>query len=243
RSSPGLTSVASWRRETRYGTRAAAHSTTEHRPGTPGGHESTGRSGGVRGTDPGARRPIVLLASGAGSLAQSILDRADDPDTSYRVAALVSDRDCEAAARADRSGVPTAVVRPAEYDDRAGWDRALTETVGSFDPDWIVSAGFMRILGPAFLERFDSRVVNSHPALLPSFPGVHAVRDALAYGVAVSGCTGPVMAQRAVEVLTGDTEGSPHERIKAAEREMLADVLTAATSGRLHIEGRKVHQS
>ncbi|HJC28458.1 MAG TPA: phosphoribosylglycinamide formyltransferase [Candidatus Dietzia intestinipullorum] len=207
----------------------------------------------MRGTDPGARRPIVLLASGAGSLAQSILDRADDPDTSYRVAALVSDRDCEAAARADRSGVPTAVVRPAEYDDRAGWDRALTETVGSFDPDWIVSAGFMRILGPAFLERFDSRVVNSHPALLPSFPGVHAVRDALAYGVAVSGCTvhlvdagvdtGPVIAQRAVEVLTDDTEGSLHERIKVAEREMLADVLTAATSGRLHIEGRKVHQS
>src|SRR5699024_11389112 len=116
-------------------------------------------------SDLGARRPIVLLASGAGSLAQSILDRADEPDTSYRVAALVSDRDCEAASRADRSGVPTAVVRPAEYDDRAGWDRALTETVGSFAPDWIVSAGFMRVLGPAVLGRSDGRVVNSHRAV------------------------------------------------------------------------------
>ncbi|MBB1028738.1 phosphoribosylglycinamide formyltransferase, partial [Dietzia sp. DQ11-38-2] len=119
--------------------------------------------------------------------------------------------------------------------------------------DWIVSAGFMRILGEAFLGEFTGRVLNSHPALLPSFPGAHAVRDALAYGVAVTGCTvhlvdagvdtGPVIAQRAVDVFSEDTESSLHERIKIVERELLVDVLESAARGRLHIEGRKVHLS
>lgn len=195
----------------------------------------------------------MLLASGAGTLAQGVLDSVGDADPPYRVVALVSDRDCEAVARADRAGVPTAVVRPAEHADRAAWDRALAETVSAYSPQWIVSAGFMRILGAAFLEKFAGTVVNTHPALLPSFPGAHAVRDALAYGVTVTGCTvhvvdagvdtGPVIAQRAVDVLADDTEDALHERIKVVERETLVDVLTAAARGRLHIEGRKVHQS
>ncbi|WP_314035017.1 phosphoribosylglycinamide formyltransferase [Dietzia sp. CH92] len=199
----------------------------------------------------GASCGIVLLASGSGTLAQSVLDAATRADCPYRVIALVSDRDCEAVARAERAGLPTAVVRPGDHADRTDWDRALAETVGGFSPDWVVSAGFMRILGAQFLGRFADRVVNTHPALLPSFPGAHAVRDALAYGVRVTGCTvhlvdagvdtGPVIAQRAVEILPGDTEPSLHERIKVVERELLVDVLAAAASGRLHIEGRKVH--
>ena len=196
---------------------------------------------------------LVLLASGAGTLAQSVLDATDDPACPYRVSALVSDRDCAAVTRAAAAGIATAVVRPSDFDDRADWDRALTAAVAAHSPDWVVSAGFMRILRKAFLAEFEGRVVNTHPALLPSFPGAHAVRDALAYGVAVTGCTvhlvdagvdtGPVIAQRAVEVRPDDTEATLHERIKVVEREMLVDVLEAAARGRLHIEGRKVVRS
>lgn len=197
--------------------------------------------------------PVVLLASGAGTLAQSVLDSAAEPGCPYSIVALVSDRDCDAVARADRAGLATAVVRPADHPDRPSWDRALAEAVRAFDPSWVVSAGFMRILGEAVLGEFAGRVLNTHPALLPAFPGAHAVRDALAYGVTVTGCTvhvvdsgidtGPVIAQRAVDVLVDDTEATLHERIKVLEREMLVDILAAAARGRLHIEGRKVHRS
>lgn len=200
-----------------------------------------------------ARRPVVLLASGAGSLVQSVLDTASTPGCPYEVVAVVSDRDCEAVTRADGAGLATAVARPADHTDRPAWDRALTDTVSRFSPEWVVSAGFMRILGEAFLDRFAGRVVNTHPALLPAFPGAHAVRDALDYGVTLTGCTvhvvdsgidtGPVIAQKAVDVLPGDTEATLHERIKVVERELLVDVLQAAARGRLHIEGRKVHRS
>ena len=129
--------------------------------------------------------------------------------------------------------MPTAVVAPADFPDRAAWDRGLAEAVAVFAPDLVVSAGFMRILGAAFLDRFPSRILNTHPALLPSFPGAHGVRDALAYGVRVTGCTlhvvdagvdtGPIVAQVAVPVQDGDDEATLHERIKVAERELLVD--------------------
>lgn len=208
-------------------------------------------SAGSPDADPAGARRVVVMASGSGTLAQSVLDAADAPGCPYRIVALVSDRDCEAVARAGRADLPTAVVRPGDHADRADWDRALADVVSGFDPDLVVSAGFMRILGAAFLGRFDGRVLNTHPALLPSFPGAHAVRDALAYGVTVTGSTvhlvdagvdtGPVIAQRAVDVHPDDTEATLHERIKVVEREMLVDVLAAAARGRLHIEGRKVH--
>lgn len=200
---------------------------------------------------PAAR--VVLLASGAGTLAQSVLDSITGPDCPYRVVALVSDRDCEAVTRAANAGLATAVVRPGDHADRATWDRALRDAVRDLEPDWVVSAGFMRILGESFLSEFPGRVLNTHPALLPSFPGAHAVRDALAYGVSVTGCTvhlvdtgvdtGPVITQRAVDVLPEDTEATLHERIKVVEREMLVDVLSAAARGHLTIEGRKVYIS
>ncbi|GAA1701395.1 phosphoribosylglycinamide formyltransferase [Dietzia cercidiphylli] len=201
----------------------------------------------------GAPCQVVLLASGAGTLAQSVLDSSGGADSPYRVVGLVSDRHCEAVTRAETAGLPTAVVRPADHPDRPAWDRALTDAVRGFSPDWVVSAGFMRILGESFLGEFAGRVVNTHPALLPSFPGAHAVRDALDYGVTVTGCTvhlvdagvdtGPVIAQCAVDVLPDDTESSLHERIKVVERELLVDILAAAARGRLHTEGRKVHLS
>ena len=200
-----------------------------------------------------APQQVVLLASGAGTLAQSVLDSTVSSDRPYRVTALVSDRDCEAVARATDAGIATAVVRPGDHADRTSWDRELTSVVRGFAPDWVVSAGFMRILGQAFLAEFPDRVLNTHPALLPSFPGAHAVRDALAYGVSVTGCTvhlvaagvdtGPVIAPRAVDGRPDATEATLHERIKLVEREMLVDVLTAAAGGHLHIEGRKVYIS
>ncbi len=159
-----------------------------------------------------------------------------------RVVAVGLDRDCRAAQIAADAGIPTFTVRLGEHPDRAAWDAAITEATDAHAPDLIVSAGFMKILGPEFLARFSGRVVNTHPALLPAFPGAHAVPDALAYGVKVTGCTvhvvdsgvdtGPILAQEAVVVNDDDDEQTLHERIKVVERRLLVDVLaTLATSG------------
>ncbi|MCQ9345666.1 phosphoribosylglycinamide formyltransferase [Corynebacterium phoceense] len=174
---------------------------------------------------------IVVLVSGTGSLLQNILDHQDD---SYRVVKVVADKDCQGIERAAAAGIPTEVVALAE--DREEWNHRLVTAVGS--PDAVVSAGFMRILGAAFLERFEGRTINTHPALLPAFPGAHAVRDALAYGVKVTGSTvhfvdagvdtGRIIAQRPVMVERGDDEAGLHERIKVVERKLIVEVLRAA---------------
>lgn len=174
---------------------------------------------------------IVVLVSGTGSLLQNILDHQDD---SYRVVKVVADKECQGIERAAAAGIPTEVVALAE--DREEWNHRLVSAVGS--PDAVVSAGFMRILGAAFLERFEGRTINTHPALLPAFPGAHAVRDALAYGVKVTGSTvhfvdagvdtGRIIAQRPVMVERGDDEASLHERIKVVERKLIVEVLRAA---------------
>lgn len=179
---------------------------------------------------------LVVLVSGSGTNLQAILDACDDPSFGCEVVAVGADRPAIAGLdRAERRGVPTFVVAVADHPDRASWDAALADAIGAHDPDLVVSAGFMKILGPAVLERFGGRVINTHPALLPSFPGAHGVRDAMAHGVKVTGCTchyvdagvdtGPIIAQRAVAVEDDDTEGSLHERIKVVEREMLVGVL------------------
>lgn len=179
---------------------------------------------------------LVVLVSGSGTNLQAILDACDDPSFGCEVVAVGADRPAIAGLdRAERRGVPTFVVAVADHPDRASWDAALADAIGAHDPDLVVSAGFMKILGPAVLERFGGRVINTHPALLPSFPGAHSVRDAMAHGVKVTGCTchyvdagvdtGPIIAQRAVAVEDDDTEGSLHERIKVVEREMLVGVL------------------
>ncbi len=186
---------------------------------------------------------LVVLVSGAGTNLQALLDACADPDYGAHVIAVGADRDgIEGLARAERAGVPVFVARVRDHESRDAWDTAITEAVASYAPDLIVSAGFMKILGKRFLERFAGQVVNTHPALLPAFPGTHGARDALEYGVKVSGCTahfvdagvdtGPIIAQETVPVLDGDDEGALHERIKAAERPLLV-----RTVGRLVREG------
>ncbi|MDI3314919.1 MAG: phosphoribosylglycinamide formyltransferase [Mycobacterium sp.] len=191
---------------------------------------------------------VVVLASGTGSLLRFLIDAAVG-DYPARVVAVGTDRDCGAVAIAQAESLPAYTVRLADYPSRDAWDGALTDATAAHSPDLIVSAGFMRILGPQFLSRYLGRVINTHPALLPSFPGTHAVADALAYGVKVTGCTvhlvdagmdtGPVLAQRPVPVFDDDDEQTLHERIKVVERRLLTDVVAAVATGGVTWEGRK----
>ncbi len=190
----------------------------------------------------------MVLASGTGSLLKSLLDSAVD-DYPARVVAVGADRDCAAVDIAAAASLPTFKVRPADYPHRAGWDAALTEATAEHAPDIVVSAGFMKILGSEFLSKFVGRTINTHPALLPSFPGAHGVADALAHGVKVTGCTvhlvdagtdtGPILAQQAVPVLDDDNEEALHERIKVTERRLLVDVIAAVATGGVTWTGRK----
>lgn len=194
---------------------------------------------------------VVVLISGGGSNLAALLAAHDDPAYGARVVGVVSDRaDAGGLAIARERGVAVAVVAPADFPDRSSWDAGLAEAVGVFAPAWVVTAGFMRLLGAPFLHRFAGRIVNTHPALLPSFPGAHGVRDALAHGVRVTGCTvhlvdegvdtGPIIAQQAVEVLDTDDEATLHERIKAVERALLVDAVGRIARGGLTVEGRRV---
>lgn len=197
---------------------------------------------------PSAPARLVVLASGTGSLLASLLDAAVG-DYPARVVAVGVDRDCRAAEIAAATSLPTFTVRLADYADRDAWDAALTEATAAHSPDLVISAGFMKILGPQFLSRFSGRIVNSHPALLPAFPGAHGVAEALAYGVKVTGCTvhlvdagtdtGPILAQEPVPVLDDDDEQTLHERIKVVERRLLVDVVAALAIGGVTWSGRK----
>ena len=192
--------------------------------------------------------PIVVTASGTGSLLAALIARADEP-APFRIVAVVVDRQCPAADIARRHGIPVIDCRVGDHPDRGAWDSALTDQVADHAPAWVVTAGFMKILGSTFLSRFGGRIVNSHPALLPSFPGAHGVADALAHGVKVTGTTvhlvdagvdtGPILAQQPVAVRSDDTEATLHERIKSVERELLADVVTKLVTKGVVIDGRK----
>ncbi|MGO4361854.1 phosphoribosylglycinamide formyltransferase [Terrabacter sp. RAF57] len=205
---------------------------------------STWTDGGAAG-DP---VPVVVLVSGSGTLLQALVDASADPDYGVRIAAVGADRPCTGLERAERAGIPTFLVRPADFEDRAAWDGALAEQVAAAGPRFVVTAGFMRILGRATLGA--QPVVNTHPALLPSFPGAHGVRDALAYGVKVTGTTchvvdagvdtGPIIEQRVVAVEDDDTEESLHERIKVQERDLLVDVVSRLAREGFAVEGRRV---
>lgn len=184
---------------------------------------------------------LVVLISGTGSNLDALLTATAAAEFGATVVGVVADRDGIAGLdRAAAAGVPAVVIGPEHFTDRAQWDEAIATAIGGFEPDLVVSAGFMRLLGAPVLDRF--AVVNTHPALLPAFPGAHAVRDALGYGVAVTGCTvhwidagidtGPIIAQQAVAVLDGDDETTLHERIKQIERPLLVTVV-----GRLAREG------
>jgi phosphoribosylglycinamide formyltransferase-1 len=189
-----------------------------------------------------------VLASGTGSLLSSLIDSAVG-DFPARVVAVGADRDCLATEIAAGVSVPAFTVRLGDHPDREAWDAAITEATAVHSPDLVVSAGFMKILGPQFLSRFYGRIINTHPALLPAFPGAHGVADALAYGVKITGCTvhlvdagmdtGPILAQQSVAVLDGDSEETLHERIKVTERKLLVDVVAAIATGGLTLVGRK----
>jgi phosphoribosylglycinamide formyltransferase-1 len=194
---------------------------------------------------------IVVLVSGSGTNLQALLDAAGDPAYGATVVAVGADRDgIEGLARAERAGVPTFVLRVKDFEDRTAWDRALTKAVAEHQPDLVVSAGFMKLVGPDFLGEFGGRLVNTHPALSPSFPGMHGAADALEHGVKVTGCTlffvdagvdtGPIIAQRAVVVADDDSAETLHERIKVAERAMLVETIGAMARGGFRIRGRRV---
>jgi len=194
---------------------------------------------------------LVVLVSGGGTNLQALLDAAADPAYGARVVAVGADREgIEGLARADRAGVPTFVSKVSQFTSREHWDRALGDKVAAFDPDLVVLAGFMKLVGPKFMARFGGRTVNTHPALSPSFPGMHGPADALAYGVKVTGCTlfvvddgvdtGPIVAQTAVPVLDEDSVDTLHERIKVAERAMLTEFVGRMAREGFTITDRKV---
>ncbi|MEV6208338.1 phosphoribosylglycinamide formyltransferase [Kitasatospora sp. NPDC051914] len=197
---------------------------------------------------PGPAR-LVVLVSGSGTNLQALIDAVQDPAYGAEILAVGADRtDIAGLKRAEAAGIPTFVHRIADHADRAAWDAALTASVAGYEPDLVVTAGFMKILGPEFVGAFAGRIVNTHPALLPSFPGAHGVPDALAHGVKVTGCTvhlvdagvdtGPIIAQGVVEVLDADhADGGEalHERIKTVERKLLVEVV-----GRLAREGHRI---
>jgi phosphoribosylglycinamide formyltransferase 1 len=197
---------------------------------------------------PSAPARVVVLASGTGSLLAALIEAAVG-DYPARVVAVGADRDCPATEIAATASVAAFTVRLADHRDRDAWDAAITDATAAHSPDLVVSAGFMKILGPQFLSRFQGRIVNTHPALLPAFPGAHGVADALAYGVKVTGCTvhlvdagtdtGPILAQQSVPVLDGDDEETLHERIKVTERRLLVDVVAAIATGGLTVAGRR----
>ena len=196
------------------------------------------------------RARLVVLVSGAGTNLQALLDACADPGYGAQVVAVGADRPgVPALDRAVRAGVPTFVHRVADYPDRADWDRALTASCAGARPDLIVLAGFMKLVGKDFLAAFGGQVINTHPALLPAFPGMHGVRDALEHGVKLTGCTvflvdagtdtGPVLAQAAVPVLDDDDEATLHERVKVTERGLLVETVGRMVRDGWTVTGRK----
>ncbi|WP_413250293.1 phosphoribosylglycinamide formyltransferase [Sinomonas flava] len=188
---------------------------------------------------------IVVLVSGTGSNLQALIDAVESGDLAgVEIAAVGADREgTYGIERSEDAGLETFVVNFNSFPTRDEWDAALTAKVASYSPDVVVSSGFMRIVSPDFIERFKGKYLNTHPALLPAFPGAHGVRDALAYGVKVTGCTvhwadagvdtGPIIAQEAVVIAEGEDEESLHERIKVVERRLLIDVLRRIAVGQV----------
>lgn len=187
---------------------------------------------------------IVVLVSGSGSNLQAVIDAVQAGELDVEIAAVGADRaDAYGLERARAAGIETFVVNFRDYGTRAEWDSDLTRVVAAHQPEVVVSSGFMRIVSAEFIEAFNGRYLNTHPALLPAFPGAHGVRDALAYGVKVTGCTvhwadagvdtGPIIAQEAIAIEEGETEAHLHERIKLVERRLLISTLSDIAQSRL----------
>jgi phosphoribosylglycinamide formyltransferase 1 len=194
---------------------------------------------------------VVVLVSGSGTNLQALIDAADDATYGAAVVAVGADREAvEGLARAERAGIPTFVHRVKDFENRQAWDAALTGSVAEHRPDLVVLAGFLKLVGERFLASYGGRVLNTHPALSPSFPGMHGPAEALAYGVKVTGCTlfvvdqgvdtGPIVAQAAVPVMEDDSVDSLHERIKTTERTMLVDAVGRIAREGFSVDGRVV---
>lgn len=192
---------------------------------------------------------IVVLVSGSGSNMVALAEACAAGEVPGEVAAVAADRACGGLDRAGERGIPTELVAFGDYVDREAWSLALRDAVARHEPDLVVSAGFMRIVSPVFVDAFTGRIINLHPALLPAFPGAHAVRDALAFGVRVTGTTvhfvdyevdhGPILLQEPVAVEPADTEATLHERIKAVEHRLLPEACRLVLEGRVRIEGHR----
>ncbi len=202
------------------------------------------------GTRP-SRPRLAVLCSGAGTNLHAILTAIRRGRLRAQVVLVAGDRpDATALGRARQAGVPTAVLLPTTFPSRAAYDAALVRLLQRHRADWVILAGFMRILTPGFVRRFPRRILNVHPALLPAFRGAHAVRDALAYGVKVTGVTihlvdtavdhGPVVAQAVVPVRSGDTEATLWARVHRVEHQLYPQAIQWAVSGRMRVRGRRV---
>lgn len=193
----------------------------------------------------------MVLISGTGTLLQALIDASRTPEYGVRIVAVGSDRPgIVGLARAAAAGIPTFVQAVGDHPSRNDWDRALAAEVSAYAPDLVISAGFMKLVGPCFLEAFGGRMINTHPALLPAFPGLHGPRDALAYGVKITGAsvflvdagvdTGVILAQQPVPVRDDDTVQVLHERIKIAERDLLVGITHQLATRTWQVVNRKV---
>jgi phosphoribosylglycinamide formyltransferase-1 len=188
---------------------------------------------------------LVVLISGAGSNLRSLLGAAADAEFPARVVAIGADRDADGLAHAEEFGIPNFVVPFGAFDSREAWGDELLDQIRQWDADVVILSGFMRLLPPRVVEALSPRLLNTHPAYLPEFPGAHAVRDAMAAGVTATGAsvivvdggvdTGPIVAQRRIPVLPGDTEERLHDRIKLVERELLLQVVLDVATGALDL--------
>jgi len=197
---------------------------------------------------------LVVLISGSGTLLQALIDACAAPDFGAQVVGVGADRDqITGLQRAESAGISTFVHPLVPGSDRAEWDRQLTELVAKFEPSLVVMAGFMKLVGPQFLATYGGRLINSHPALLPSFPGMQGPSDALAYGVKISGATiflvddgvdtGIIVDQVAVRVEDDDSVEDLHERIKIAERDLLVQTVHRLATRSWHLNGRRLRWS
>lgn len=186
---------------------------------------------------------LVVLISGGGSNLRALLDALAEGDIPARVVAVGADRQADGLAHAEHHGIPTFVVPFTSYPSRAAWGAELAEQLAVWQPELIVLSGLMRLLPPEVVAQFSGRIINTHPAFLPEFPGAHGVRDALAAGVSQTGAsvivvddgvdTGPILAQERVEIDPADDESSLHEKIKPVERRLLIDVVRRIATGEL----------
>jgi len=191
---------------------------------------------------------LVVLISGTGSNLRALLEAAEDAEYPARVIAVGADRDAEGLAHAEEFGIPTFTVPLSSFPDRAAWGGELLAQIRQWNPDLVVCSGFMKLLPPQVVAALSPNVINTHPAYLPEFPGAHAVRDAIEAGVGETGASiivvadgvddGPILVQRRVPVLPGDTEATLHERIKPVEREMLIQTVLDIANGTIDLKER-----